>query len=67
MLTNINHIAGLLKELPHFRIDVEMDTEGEHNEFDWRNKFPNYYLWLKQGDKEKPVSFFAACSSSSIR
>jgi len=55
MVTNINHITGLLKKLPHFRIDVETDPEGEHNEFHWRNKFPNYYLWLKQSDKENPV------------
>jgi metallo-beta-lactamase class B len=48
MLTHINYITGLLKELPHCTIDVEIDPEGEHNEFHWRNKFPNYYLWLNK-------------------
>jgi predicted alpha/beta superfamily hydrolase len=47
MLTHISHITDLLKELPHYTINVEMDPEGAHNEFHWRIKFPNYYLWLK--------------------
>ena len=57
MLTHIGRITELLNELPHFSINVDMDPSGEHSEFYWRNKFPNYYLWLKEWDKQDTETY----------
>ncbi len=49
MVENIMAIAKLLEEFPNYAVDVEIDPEGEHSEYHWRNKFPDYYAWLSQG------------------
>ena len=62
MLTHISNITSLLDELPQFNINVEIDPDGEHSEYYWRNKFPNYYLWLTEGDKVNTLSLGVACN-----
>ncbi|MBD0276478.1 MAG: hypothetical protein ICV81_00745 [Flavisolibacter sp.] len=49
MVENVIAIAELLKEFPNYAVDVEIDPEGEHSEYHWRNKFPDCYAWLSQG------------------
>jgi predicted alpha/beta superfamily hydrolase len=49
MVKHIKKIAALLKEYPTYEVDVEIDPEGEHSEYHWRNKFVDYYTWLSQG------------------
>lgn len=49
MVEHINTIAELLRQYPQYAVDVEVDPEGEHSEYHWRNKFPDYYSWLSQG------------------
>ncbi|MGI8636226.1 MAG: alpha/beta hydrolase, partial [Segetibacter sp.] len=49
MVTHIQAIAGLLKEFPQYDVAVEINPEGEHSEYHWRNKFGDYYAWLSAG------------------
>ena len=46
MVENIRDAVELLKQYPQYRINVNIDTEGEHCETCWRNKFSNFYHWL---------------------
>jgi len=52
-VTFINNIANLLKELLHCEVHVEIDPKGEHSEFHWRNKFPDYYRWITSNQQHK--------------
>jgi len=48
MVEHIDSIAGLLKKYEHLAVDVAIDPDGEHSEYHWRNKFPDYYEWLSK-------------------
>jgi predicted alpha/beta superfamily hydrolase len=56
MVTHINTIAELLRQYPQYAVDVEIHNEGEHSEYHWRNKFPDYYAWLSQGMESRVVA-----------
>jgi predicted alpha/beta superfamily hydrolase len=49
MIGHLIAAVNLLKRYPFYTVDVEINPEGEHSEYHWRNQFPNYYLWLAQG------------------
>jgi predicted alpha/beta superfamily hydrolase len=49
MVGHIITIAEMLKKHPMYEVDVEVDPEGEHHEYHWRNKFADYYNWLAAG------------------
>jgi len=49
MLEHIASVAGMLEHYKHYDVHAEVDAEGTHSEFCWRNKFPDYYSWLAQG------------------
>ncbi|HEX8279583.1 MAG TPA: hypothetical protein VF540_12850, partial [Segetibacter sp.] len=49
MVANIVKMSELLKQYPVYAVDVEIDPEGEHSEYHWRNKFADYYTWLSGG------------------
>ena len=51
MVDHIDTIANLLKEYSNYAVDVEIDPEGEHKEYHWRNKFADYYTWLSLESK----------------
>jgi predicted alpha/beta superfamily hydrolase len=48
MVKNMNSIANLFRKHPHIKVDVDIDPHGEHSEYYWRNKFPDYYAWLSK-------------------
>jgi predicted alpha/beta superfamily hydrolase len=48
MVEYIQQVANLLKKHENYSVDVEIDPLGEHNEYYWRNKFPDYYKWLSE-------------------
>ncbi|HEX8358377.1 MAG TPA: alpha/beta hydrolase-fold protein [Segetibacter sp.] len=50
MTENITTVAALLKQYPHCSVDVDINPEGEHSEYHWRNKFADYYSWLSHKD-----------------
>jgi predicted alpha/beta superfamily hydrolase len=49
MVEHIASVAGMLDYYMHYDVHTEVDSEGTHSEFCWRNKFPDYYNWLAQG------------------
>ncbi len=48
LVTRIESIAAVLKDFPRFAVEVEIDPEGQHTEYYWRNKFADYYKWLSK-------------------
>jgi len=46
MVIHINETANLLKGYSKNLVHVEIEPEGEHNEYHWRTRFENFYLWL---------------------
>ena len=48
MVENINKVADFLLAYPQYAVDVDILPEGEHSEYHWRNKFPDYYAWFSQ-------------------
>lgn len=47
MEAHISTISRLLKKYRAYAVDVDINPEGEHSEYHWRNKFADYYEWLK--------------------
>jgi len=46
MVIHINKTANLLKGYSKNSVHVEIEPQGEHNEYHWRTRFENFYLWL---------------------
>lgn len=46
MVEYIMSVAGMLQQFPNYQVHVEVNPEGDHSEWHWRNKFPDYYTWL---------------------
>jgi len=46
MVVHIHETANLLKGYSKNSVHVEIEPEGEHNEYHWRTRFENFYLWL---------------------
>jgi predicted alpha/beta superfamily hydrolase len=49
MIENIEAVANVLTENPLLAVDIDTHDEGEHSEYYWRSKFPDYYGWFSQG------------------
>jgi len=49
MVEYIAAVAGMLDNYKHYDVHIEVNSEGVHHEFFWRNMFPDYYSWLAQG------------------
>jgi len=46
MVIHLNDAANLLKGYSKNLVYVEIEPEGEHNEYHWRSRFENFYFWL---------------------
>lgn len=46
MVSYIRSLANKLRKFSYYAVDVEVDPEGEHQEYYWKNKFADYYSWL---------------------
>ena len=49
MVEHIDLTARMMRKFKHYSVTVEIDHEGEHNEYYWRNKFADFYSWLTPG------------------
>lgn len=49
MVEHITKVADMLQQFPYYRVHMAINPEGDHSEFHWRNKFPEYYAWLVGG------------------
>ena len=49
MVEHIEHMVDLLNDYPYYHVTVEIDPEGDHSEYHWRNRFPHFYAWLALG------------------
>lgn len=53
MVENIGKVVDMLAQYAHYKLTIDINSEGEHSEDHWREKFVDYYRWLMSGEAKE--------------